>query len=405
MADFRYLIKRRQAWYVRVAVPPALIAVAGKQHVVRTLGTRDINEARSRRWTAIAEIHNHFTSLRGSTFQGFPQGDQKAARGEVGNIPLKVLLSVWTSEVAGKIAGQTINQHLAIINQFINAGQVQVLYATDIDRRKAGEFVSNDLLKNNLFAIRTVNRKISSLSTFWKWLIRRGHAESNPWSLQGDYKAGNTTKTKKERPYTPSELIKLLQGFNHHRQGPYGDALKDLIPLALMTGCRLNELCELKPEHVNHSNKTITIVEGKTSAASREIPVHPLLWTMVSKRAQGPAWLFPGLTPGGPDQKRSWNASKRFTDYRRKVLGTSTDGELDFHSLRRSFMTYMERGKLLSPNIITDSLIAELVGHTKTTMAGAVYSAGFLPKHRREAINHLSQLLEPEVIQALSTRC
>src|SRR5262245_24050535 len=46
----RYLQKRRQTWYVRVAVPPSLIPVIGKSHIVRSLKTRDAAVARERRW-------------------------------------------------------------------------------------------------------------------------------------------------------------------------------------------------------------------------------------------------------------------------------------------------------------------------------------------------------------------
>jgi Domain of unknown function (DUF6538) len=51
-----YLQKRRQGWYVRVAVPQGLVSVIGKQHIVRSLQTRDVEVARKRRWPALAQI-------------------------------------------------------------------------------------------------------------------------------------------------------------------------------------------------------------------------------------------------------------------------------------------------------------------------------------------------------------
>ena len=54
MAHTQYLQQRGQGWYVRVRVPPSLVASLGKAHVVRSLQTRDVAEARRRRWVAVA---------------------------------------------------------------------------------------------------------------------------------------------------------------------------------------------------------------------------------------------------------------------------------------------------------------------------------------------------------------
>ena len=61
------------------------------------------------------------------------------------------------------------------------------------------------------------------------------------------------------------------------------------------------------------------------------------VWSIVERRYTdtNEDALFPELPPGGPDSKRGWTTSKRFTGLRRKVLG-DTGRELDFHSLRRS---------------------------------------------------------------------
>jgi hypothetical protein len=46
MPDHRYLQKRRRGWYVRIAVPPALVSRLGKTHIVKSLQTRDEAVAR-----------------------------------------------------------------------------------------------------------------------------------------------------------------------------------------------------------------------------------------------------------------------------------------------------------------------------------------------------------------------
>src|SRR5262249_42943464 len=108
--------------------------------------------------------------------------------------------------------------------------------------------------------------------------------------------------------------------------------------------------------------------------------------------------LFSELDPGGPDTKRSWYVSKRFTEYRRKVLGQSD--EIDFHSLRRSFATYIERAQGMS-KAVNPSVIAELMGHKKQTLALSLYSGGLRLVDLRRAVDALSRVIEKDIQDAL----
>lgn len=74
MPETRYLQKRRQTWYVRVAVPPTLQKKIGKQHVLKSLQTRDLAVARDRRWAAITEIKKQFSELKGNKVGWLPDG-------------------------------------------------------------------------------------------------------------------------------------------------------------------------------------------------------------------------------------------------------------------------------------------------------------------------------------------
>ena len=105
------------------------------------------------------------------------------------------------------------------------------------------------------------------------------------------------------------------------------------IPLiALFSGLREDEICGLRTQDVKKQGGMlffdVTEHEGrsvKSDAAIRTVPVHSTLLTIgledycrhVAK--QGHDYLFPGLTPGGPDGKRNWYFSKAFTVYRRRV--------------------------------------------------------------------------------------
>src|SRR5262249_6871286 len=132
------------------------------------------------------------------------------------------------------------------------------------------------------------------------------------------------------------------------------------------------------------------------------IPVHPSVWPIVEKRLQTASHnggqLFSELEPGGPDQKRSWYVSKRFTSFRRTVLGSSD--QVDFHSFRRSFATYLERAQSIS-GAVYPSVIDELIGHKKQTLALSLYSGGLRRDHLQAAIGAMADAIEPEVLSAI----
>jgi integrase len=449
MPDNRFLHKRRQCWYVRVAVPPSIVAKLGKQHIVKSLKTRDVVEARHRRWAVIAEIK----AMLGHA-AGYSQVDPvalgledrqawiaastdpedsseprshspretlelvyddiaeeiEAAQGlevaktyyRVATSPSPVLREVaaqWREELRGKVKEQTRGHHRSALELFEKSNP-RVLLVAQVDRRVAGDFVSDVLVKSDM-APRTRNRIISSLSSLWKWMLKRGLAEANPWQGQADY-SKRAKSTNNKRPFNADELIKLLRSDPVALMGKrYGGAICDLQRLGIMTGARLNELCELTSADVSEKDQTITIREGRTENAIRVIPVHKLVWPILAQRlkAATDGQLFSEFDPGGPDTKRSWYVSKRFTQYRRKVLGHSD--EVDFHSLRRCFATYLERAQGIS-KAVHPSAIAELMGQKKQTLALSLYSGGLRLVDLRKAVDALSKVIEPEVVEALS---
>ena len=82
---------------------------------------------------------------------------------------------------------------------------------------------------------RSMNRQLSSLSAFWRWLDRRGFVSENPW--RGQSESPGRAHEKRKRPYTEDELAKLLAvAPRKHVGGDQGAALADLIRLGLLTG-------------------------------------------------------------------------------------------------------------------------------------------------------------------------
>ena len=204
-----------------------------------------------------------------------------------------------------------------------------------VTRRQAGEFVSHLLAPTSGLSRKTAQRYVSSLSSLWIWLVAKGLAQGNPWRGHGVGKKSKRGEAPKGAQWTDAALVKVLSG---HYTDRYTETLHDLVRLALVTGARLDELCALKVSdaHERSDGWWITIREGKTEAALRDIPVHASAAHVLMRRCKGSrAYIFEGLKAGGPDKKRSWNVSKAFGHYTRKLdLGTS--GKLFTRSVRLS---------------------------------------------------------------------
>ena len=160
----------------------------------------------------------------------------------------------------------------------------------------------------------------------------------------------------------------------------------DLLRLALLTGARANEVCSLRVRDITREGTGIRVDEAfaKTGSSVREVPAHPIAQDILkARKAALPVNsppntpLFPECPPSGPDGKRAWTFSKRFTEFRRDVLGQ--DDAVDFHSLRRTFSTYMELAQAGGVSAITDNIQADLMGHQRPSLAGQVYTAKTLP--------------------------
>src|SRR5262249_53953182 len=154
--------------------------------------------------------------------------------------------------------------------------------------------------------------------------------------------------------------------------------IHDLVRLALVTGARLNELCSLKTSDAQKRQDGwwIVIREGKSQAAVREVPIHESAAHVLEHRQGAPdGFLFPGLSPGGPDGKRSWNVSKAFRRYCSKM--GFNDETLVFHSLRKTFTEVMEAAE------VPESTVKLLIGHTRSSLTYGGYSQGQRVKLRK----------------------
>ncbi|MEQ8862816.1 MAG: tyrosine-type recombinase/integrase [Thalassobaculum sp.] len=201
------------------------------------------------------------------------------------------------------------------------------------------------------------------------------HGSNKPYETPS-YAKGSVTSERSN----PGELRKLLASKSKDR------VLIDLIWLSLFTGARVNEICSLTVDDVVDGG--LRIREGKSDAAARWLPIPEDVREVVERRATGEGWLIPGLKPGGPDKKRSWNVQKRVNRWIDKVLGDPENAT--FHSLRPSYSTACEQVGL------HQYTHCELMGHKKPNLATQVYSEGKSVAQLRKAQEEVSRHIREE---------
>lgn len=349
---------------------------------------RDLKE--SVLWDRVEEIGEHFGGKAARAYADIATGSV---------LPIRSTADRWLRDIAGTVRAQTAGQHersLALLAEFLagrdGADAAAVLAGMGMEavtRRVAGEFVEW-LHQTRGLHPKTISSRVSGLSAFWKWAERKGLLEGNPWAGQtvGLKKKANslTATADRERPYEEAELVSLLRADpDAGRKWTYGAALFDLLRLGLLTGARQNELASLRRADVLSVAGECDGIQvrpdvAKTESSVRRIPLHPLAQAVIRARlaslppsADPRAPLFPELPPGGPDQKRSWHFSKKFTDFRETVLGP--DKTVDFHSLRRTFSTYLAQARAAGVSAATQDIQDDLMGHKRGALSGQVYTA------------------------------
>jgi len=318
--------------------------------------------------------------------------------------PLGTLLDRWFGQIQGHVTNELIDrhhrafkrlgQHLAEIAQIRTDDPekyVRSIAIEAVNRRAVGHF-REWLDRLDHIGPRVIASHLSTMSTFWTWAIDVGFATANPWqgSTRGLKKrAAKSAKARGEkRPYSDAELITLLDASrNLVERSTWGSAIHDAFRLGLLTGCRENEIASLTVDRVVRSEGDqslwrITVTEdvGKTRAAVREIPLHPIARGIIERRltalpsdCPAGAKLFPECKPGGLDMKAGHYLSKRFSALRIKALGQNN--ETDFHSTRRCFATFMKVAEANGVDACSDLVVDHLIGHAPMSLANNTYAA------------------------------
>jgi integrase len=251
----------------------------------------------------------------------------------------------------------------------------------DVDVNVIADFVAE---MGQELAPMTVRNCLKPLSRMFRYAARRGLMTGNP-VMQLDSQERPRGLARKVQILAPTEIKQLLavtqKGYRHRdKRGYLGQRLDGsyglLFKMAIFTGLRKGELLALTWDDVDLLEGTVTVREGKTDAAAREVNMPAFLVQDLAAEMRTEGLVF-------PFQKRNVN---RALD---SALERAGIGHIRFHDLRHTFAS-----ALIGSGFSID-YVADQMGHASTATTHKVYSHLFDAKKRKaEAKVRMQELYE-----------
>ncbi len=224
-------------------------------------------------------------------------------------------------------------------------------------------------LKEEKISSKTINRKISSLKSFFKFHLRSGLISTTPmWSV-------TSPKISKRLPQFVKETkIRDLFQFFQFPDDWQGKTDKLVINLFYQTGMRLSELVNLKESHIDKDRNSVKLI-GKGNK-ERIIPLNPALTKevieyMAAKRTSLEKFDNKHLLVN-KDGKKLY-AKYVYLHVKKYMVEVTTLDKKSPHILRHSFATHMmNHGADLNA-------VKELLGHSSLA-ATQVYTHNTIEK-------------------------
>lgn len=231
------------------------------------------------------------------------------------------------------------------------------------------ELLLIEITDDDLFNLESVKKYLTRASELFKFAVMNGYTDSNPAEGMAVTKVAKRDFEKRDA-YSIDEL-RILFFSSEYMEDKFTEPFQFWVPIiALYTGCRLEEICQLYLDDIKRINDIWVFdinEEGekrlKNTTAKRIVPIHPLLiegfglLEYVEKlRKSGFNRLFPELLR----QRDGYSprVSKWFARYRKRCGIVVPKGKRkDFHSLRHVFIDCCKQ------NQMDTVLLSELVGH------------------------------------------
>ncbi len=379
-SEYLKLSRHGTVYYFRRRVPDDLRTVIGKPRLVKSLDTGDRRQAIIRARSIAVQTDIFFADLRSmsrnkenqdgqqfdfalswesfnegkravahdvapgeevaaavavATLQGHLDGAVGLASGQTSKSAKKTLMQAWEAFKAEKIATKAWKDgehtakyhHWPHVRDLIDVvGDKPISLFTAEDAERLQEHILADKPDESA---RNKDKRLTRAGALLRWAKKK-----RTWGVTDDFQdlfryPGDIPKN----PYLKFDQADLvaLFGSESYKDNKFKTASEYWLPvLALFTGARLNELCQLTANDVGQHDgvDTISILDEdlkrlKTAASRRIIPIHSKLLELGFVDYVGTikaGRIFPEL-PENKVRKGDFGKepSRKFTDYRRRV--------------------------------------------------------------------------------------
>jgi integrase len=313
----------------------------------------------------LAQVQARFPPLHG---KAFGTGDPAPAKFKP--IRLTVAIKFYDHNVLKKEPNtKTAKKYRAILDELAqHSGDIWV-HELDESHIVAFRNAQNAMQR----AASTIDNKVSAISGFLKWCLQELHFPKGVLPTAGQIQLSKAKRIARANGYerfTLDELIRIFLSPTPARRRGRGSsrsaaergapALAYLdenlgqphwfwLPiLALYTGARIEELCQLHLNDIYRKDGVLVMDINslddkgvKTAAGVRHIPIHPAVEALgfvdyvddVKEAIPGAARLFPYLVPAA-DDILSGSASKKFAGYLERCGVKNERRSKSFHSFR-----------------------------------------------------------------------
>jgi integrase len=285
---------------------------------------------------------------KGQAVQALSVRESEIAQGKFkllskrGGLTFEGLVAKYRDLVAVHKRGYHVERYiLKTLNTFFGKYKVHNLSAEDAEKYKGKR--SQQVKPATVNRELTLAKHIMAKAAEWKLVV------DNPF--RGVRNLG--VPKRGERVLTDDEEIKLLAACDRVRSL----WLRPLILLALNTGMRRGELLGLEWSRVDLEQRTIRIINAKSTAGNRVIPMNATVYSLLSElvtKATSPL-LFPSNRRPG---EKLLDLKKGF----KKAVRLSGIAHFRWHDMRHTFATRLVRAGV---DIIS---VQHLLGHSKITM-------------------------------------
>ena len=439
--DKQYLKKRHNVWWVRMRIPSDAKEIIGKDEFCRNLHTTDLHEANIKKHKEIAsmleeiqqakrdyegmkdrlsnefQISKYAENLREAKIttsendddtsviklellegrlaklygskeaDAILHGDDPQWEGQEPNTlakknfiesfkrtdqsysPLSLVSKKFLDEEYKSLKNSSYRRKKTHIEHFTKWTSDRDI--TKINKKIVGDYITS-IIKNYDPSPKTIRNIVSNVGSLFRWAEGRGYIEYNPFS---NPILPKNNKSLVRKPWSNENIMTFL------KSELIGENEFTATCVALYSGMRLDEICNI--QKTNISGNCFKVLEGKTEASRRKIPIHPVIGPLVERFLDSSLddYLIKGIKSGGYDNKRSWNFQKRHGRLRKKI---GIPKGVVFHTLRNTFATRMENLN------IPRNHISQLMGHEDSNMALDVYSSGLAIEPLVKSINELT---------------